>query len=51
MVDFVSERVKNGKNDKEIVEDLLDSNLAPDTSSIFNYFHISNLIFSWNGLR
>jgi len=33
MCDFVSERVKSGKSDKEIIEDLLDSNLAPDTSS------------------
>ena len=33
MCDFVSERIKNGKSDKDIIEDLLDSNLAPDTSS------------------
>eukprot|EP01015_Nassula_variabilis_P009717 TRINITY_DN176_c0_g1_i8.p2 TRINITY_DN176_c0_g1~~TRINITY_DN176_c0_g1_i8.p2 ORF type:complete len:154 (-),score=45.42 TRINITY_DN176_c0_g1_i8:79-540(-) len=33
MCDFVSERVKQNKSDKEIIEDLLDSNLAPDTTT------------------
>lgn len=33
MCDFVSERRKQNKSDKEIIEDLLDSNLAPDTTT------------------
>lgn len=43
MCDFVTNKLQNGKTDKEIVEELLDSILAPDTSSPL-FFSFYNLI-------